>query len=464
MIRHGSVGLQLDRQGEGRARGSAVPGRPEQRGPSQPAPRAGRPRCARRPRRARAARPASRWRRSPARSCSVQGRTTKPCRKQATIVSTHSAWLPSSVSTTSPRRTPRARELGARAPAAARGHLAHRPFPPPAGAVEGDEGTPAGRGGLDDVAGEVHRRARAYPGPVGAGIRRDGARTPFPRAALAAYHARLPLGRGRMPRHSSCFDPPYPASASRQPSSPSRSASTARPAATATAAAPPRSATRAATLDAAPAVRARSSTAAPQEPRDGGDAAGRGARAGARRGRRRRCGPSSFTQPERRAPRAGAAATTRRERSGGRQARRAPPGRSSASAARQARRRPSRRAASRRRRDARRGPVASRSAGEAVARRGGRSPRPCGPATRSRPARPRSPSRAAGPADEAARDPARPGQAAGRARPEAGAGPPKPKPAPPPKAAPPAPAAARRAAAATAPAARQRERQGQRPL
>ena len=47
-----------------------------------------------------------RSRRSFARSCSVHGRTTAPRRKQATIVITHSGRLPSSVSTTSPRRTP----------------------------------------------------------------------------------------------------------------------------------------------------------------------------------------------------------------------------------------------------------------------------------------------------------------------------------------------------------------------
>ena len=47
-----------------------------------------------------------RSRRSRARSCSVQGRTTAPMRKHATIVSTHSGRLPTSVRTTSPRPTP----------------------------------------------------------------------------------------------------------------------------------------------------------------------------------------------------------------------------------------------------------------------------------------------------------------------------------------------------------------------
>src|SRR5579875_3299141 len=48
-----------------------------------------------------------RARRSPARSCSLQGSTTAPIRKQATIASTHCGRLPISVSTTSPRPTPR---------------------------------------------------------------------------------------------------------------------------------------------------------------------------------------------------------------------------------------------------------------------------------------------------------------------------------------------------------------------
>ncbi len=48
------------------------------------------------------------------RSCSVHGSTTAPMRKQATIVSTHSGRLPMSVSTTSPRCTPRASSVPAR--------------------------------------------------------------------------------------------------------------------------------------------------------------------------------------------------------------------------------------------------------------------------------------------------------------------------------------------------------------
>ena len=52
----------------------------------------------------------SRSRRSLARSCSVQGSTTAPMRKQAIIVSTHSGRLPIKVITTSPRPTLRARK------------------------------------------------------------------------------------------------------------------------------------------------------------------------------------------------------------------------------------------------------------------------------------------------------------------------------------------------------------------
>src|SRR4051794_27156150 len=49
-----------------------------------------------------------RSRRSRARSCSLHGSTTAPSRKQATIASTHSGRLPTSVITTSPRPIPRA--------------------------------------------------------------------------------------------------------------------------------------------------------------------------------------------------------------------------------------------------------------------------------------------------------------------------------------------------------------------
>src|SRR4051794_8647741 len=59
-----------------------------------------------------------RRRRSRARSCSVHGSTTAPSRKQATMARTHSGRLPTSVSTMSPRPTPRAASAPASRPAA----------------------------------------------------------------------------------------------------------------------------------------------------------------------------------------------------------------------------------------------------------------------------------------------------------------------------------------------------------
>ena len=85
----------------------------EDRAPGRPGPCRGCRRAARRgsaPRRPRASgrRRRARSSRSLRRSCGLQGSATAPIRQQASIASTHSGRLPTSVITTSPRRTPRA--------------------------------------------------------------------------------------------------------------------------------------------------------------------------------------------------------------------------------------------------------------------------------------------------------------------------------------------------------------------
>ena len=124
-------------------------------------------------------------------------------RKHATIASTHSGRLPTSVITTSPRRTPRAAQRRRRR-APSRGHLAERPLAPAAVARQLDQGPRARRRGVDDVAGEVHgsrarpirarvesravtRDLRGEAGPPCGGLR-DG---PGPRRSVGSMRALL---------------------------------------------------------------------------------------------------------------------------------------------------------------------------------------------------------------------------------------------------------------------------------
>ena len=150
------VGLELGV----RRRGAVVERRPTGPGaPGRPSPRRRAcPRCARRRPRAAARRSRRRSARSFARSCSVHGSTTRPSRKHAVMARTHSGRLPTSVITTSPRRSPSAsrRAATAAAPAATSPKLHSRRAP---SREQLDERAVARRGGFDDVAGEVHGRA-----------------------------------------------------------------------------------------------------------------------------------------------------------------------------------------------------------------------------------------------------------------------------------------------------------------
>ena len=103
-----------------------------------------------------------RARRSAGRSCSVHGWATAPMRQAATIAYTHSGRLPTSVITTSPRRTPAAVRL----PANRAERSATSPkvdLAPLALAAQGHQGPPPRIGGVHHVEGEVHRRGLTGP-------------------------------------------------------------------------------------------------------------------------------------------------------------------------------------------------------------------------------------------------------------------------------------------------------------